>query len=53
VLLLLALDGLMLGEGTHVHEEDEVQFGALAELTGDLSTKLATIGRQAAGESEP
>jgi hypothetical protein len=43
----------MLGEGTHVHEEDEVRFGALAEPAGDLSTKLATIGPQAAGEPEP
>ena len=50
---MFATRGLMLGERTHVHEEHEVQFGALAKLAGDLSTKLATIGRQAAGEPEP
>jgi hypothetical protein len=43
----------MLGERTHVHEVDEVQCGAPAEPAGDLSTKLAAIGRQAAGGSEP
>jgi hypothetical protein len=51
-LLLLALDGLD-RDGTYVHEDTELQSSALRNLAGALSGKLATIGRQAAGEPEP
>ena len=51
--LLLALDGIQCGAGTYTHESDAIQDGALANLAHALSTKLATIGRQAAGEPEP
>jgi hypothetical protein len=51
-LLLIALDGLD-RHGTYCHEESDVQMGALQDLALVVSTKLATIGRQAAGELEP
>jgi hypothetical protein len=51
--LLLALDGILLGAGVYTHEDDAVRDGALSGLALALSTKLATIGRQAAGEPEP
>jgi hypothetical protein len=51
--LLLAPDGILFGAGTYTHEETEIQDGAVADLALALSTKLATIGRQAAGEAAP
>jgi hypothetical protein len=51
-LLLLALDGFE-RYGTYVHEDGEFQQVALRNLANDLSSKLAKIGRQAAGETEP
>jgi hypothetical protein len=49
----LALDGILFGAGTYTHEDERVQDGALSSLALALSTKLATIGRLAAGEAEP
>lgn len=48
-LLLLALDGFD-RDGIYTHEETAVQMGALRDQASGLSEKLATIGRQAAGE---
>jgi hypothetical protein len=51
-LLLIALDSFDRW-GTYVHDEVGFQVGALRGLASVLSSKLATIGRQAAGEPEP
>ena len=48
--LLLALDGVLCGGGTYTHEDEKVQDETLSDLALALSVKLATIGRQAAGE---
>jgi hypothetical protein len=52
LLLVIPLDSFD-GWGTYVHEEDGVQVRALRGLASVLSSKLATIGRQTAGEPEP
>jgi hypothetical protein len=52
MLLLFALDGYG-RDGTYTHEDDDVQMGSLRDLASRLSGKLATIGRQAAGEPKP
>jgi hypothetical protein len=48
--LLPALDGIRCGAGTYNHEEKDIEGAALSGLAAALSTKLAAIGRQAAGE---
>jgi hypothetical protein len=51
--LLLALGGLLHGAPDYLHAEKEVDDAALSGSAAALSTKLATIGWQAAGEPEP